>query len=492
MLTQICRIAVLLLLCKSYAFGQNSDLDSLRQTLGSTSNIDHKIDTYLEIAKVLQPNQSSEALSYCEQALELAKDSENPRNVSKVYNQLGIYWHDQNNLEKSTENYFEALRALPEHDDNIELAARINHNIGWNFQTQKDYKRALDYYLKSKELTEQTENLRDLGLLLNNIGVIYKNEGLLDEALQTFRASLDVNKQTDQLANQLSNINNIGVIYLSQGKYPLAIEYFSQAFHLNLKRNDKSEAANNLNNLGTAIFRSGSIEEAADTLESALRMAGELHLPELRHQVLKGLYDICLVKQDYKQALSHYTTYTALGDSLFRKGEYTALVELEAKYKVTQNERAIQLSQTQLLNQQLINAIILTALALAIMAIAFLTWVFMIKKKNEKELLALNKEIDSKNEKIQAINQNLEKTIEQRTQTIQAKNERLKEFAFMNSHKIRRPLSNLLGLVSLLQEEGNSPEETQDLIAMTEKSALELDDIIFEINHQLREDKSPG
>lgn len=61
--------------------------------------------------------------------------------------------------------------------------------------------------------------------------------------------------------------------------------------------------------------------------------------------------------------------------------------------------------------------------------------------------------------------------------------ERLKEIAFLQSHEVRRPLSNILSIVELLQEESEFKENDKYsyLLNYLRQSAAELDDVVKKI-----------
>ena len=63
-------------------------------------------------------------------------------------------------------------------------------------------------------------------------------------------------------------------------------------------------------------------------------------------------------------------------------------------------------------------------------------------------------------------------------QTIEAQNERLKEIAWTQSHIVRVPLANIMGLVELLTENMDESGPQKELIAHLSSSSAELDDII--------------
>jgi len=63
-------------------------------------------------------------------------------------------------------------------------------------------------------------------------------------------------------------------------------------------------------------------------------------------------------------------------------------------------------------------------------------------------------------------------------------NEQLKEIAWINSHEVRRPLSNILGLINLIRNSALESEEMVELIELLEKSSKELDNAVILINRQ--------
>lgn len=92
------------------------------------------------------------------------------------------------------------------------------------------------------------------------------------------------------------------------------------------------------------------------------------------------------------------------------------------------------------------------------------------------------------NEDLRRLNEMLEIKVAERTKGLKEKNEQLTEYAFVNSHLLRAPLSRILGISQLLQ--ANSSKEDLDLINAMKNSADELDAIIRRINVLLDEEGS--
>ncbi|MFY0625065.1 MAG: hypothetical protein JXR07_02140 [Reichenbachiella sp.] len=66
-------------------------------------------------------------------------------------------------------------------------------------------------------------------------------------------------------------------------------------------------------------------------------------------------------------------------------------------------------------------------------------------------------------------------------------NEKLAEYIWINSHEIRRPMSNILGLIELAKNDNLTLEE---LIAILEKEAVQMDKVIQKINLALSNEES--
>lgn len=111
--------------------------------------------------------------------------------------------------------------------------------------------------------------------------------------------------------------------------------------------------------------------------------------------------------------------------------------------------------------------------------------IVMISNKAELNKKYLN-EIEDRNVDLKLLNESLDQKVKQRTKVLQQQNEQLKEYAYINSHLLRAPLSSILGLIQLF-EKGRVPEDDNELIAHLKKSGMDLDRIIRRITAALDE-----
>lgn len=123
-----------------------------------------------------------------------------------------------------------------------------------------------------------------------------------------------------------------------------------------------------------------------------------------------------------------------------------------------------------------------------IMTIYIMSWIFInltlvyVYRINWKAYV----ELQEKNEIIESLNQNLEAKVEKRTKRLKEQNEKLREFAFVNSHVLRAPVSRILGLVNLLIKSAVSQTD-KEIIQYLDESAKELDTVTRNLSVTLRE-----
>jgi hypothetical protein len=100
------------------------------------------------------------------------------------------------------------------------------------------------------------------------------------------------------------------------------------------------------------------------------------------------------------------------------------------------------------------------------------------RRRDEKKLIEKQAEI------IQ-INASLEERVKARTIELEKQNNQLAEYAYINSHLLRAPLSRLLGLVNLLRYSDVSGAERELIISYIQHAGEELDLVVAKINKAL-------
>ncbi len=101
-----------------------------------------------------------------------------------------------------------------------------------------------------------------------------------------------------------------------------------------------------------------------------------------------------------------------------------------------------------------------------------------------KKLVSQNEEILAINDRLKDVNKLLEEKVQERTAELENQNRQLSEYAFINAHLLRGPLSSILGVVHLLKGTRVQAEE-KELMLHLDESCKKLDQVINNINKAL-------
>jgi tetratricopeptide (TPR) repeat protein len=93
--------------------------------------------------------------------------------------------------------------------------------------------------------------------------------------------------------------------------------------------------------------------------------------------------------------------------------------------------------------------------------------------------------IKQHNKEIAHINEGLEQRVKQRTEELEIQNKRLVEYAFINSHLLRGPLSRILGLINLMEHDHTMKDS--EMLDLLRKSGDELDQVVGKISNALND-----
>lgn len=105
-------------------------------------------------------------------------------------------------------------------------------------------------------------------------------------------------------------------------------------------------------------------------------------------------------------------------------------------------------------------------------------------KEKGKVIEGYNEELSALNEELKITNESLEAAVRHRTSVLEQQNKQLSEYAFINSHLLRAPLSRILGLTYIISKEKLDIKDSKLLNALTTASE-DLDDIVRKISSLL-------
>ncbi len=380
-----------------------------------------------QLGGALMYSQPLAAMKYARQGLALSEKAKYSLGTVRNLNRLGTIYRNVGSYAKALELHMEALRVAKKNDD-LDGMARINNSIGILYSEQKDSKRAIEYFTKTKNLAQQLQDNKLLEIALTNLGFDYALIDELDSAqTHTLRAY--------ELAVRQGNKNSSGVLFLNLGyvhyrkkEYPLALAYYRRSVPI-------SEAVNDKRYLGQTYFEMARTFRETNTLDScliyaqkSLELAKEVDNP-------KGTLDVSTLlteffeDRDKAKAYEYFKIATQAREKMFDREKVKQIQSLDFKEQL----RLQQVESDRVEYEGRILTKTLVAGLFALMIIVFLLY------RNSRNRRKANVLLEKQKNELQATLNELEIT---QSQLIQSeKMASLGELTAGIAHEIQNPLN---------------------------------------------------
>ncbi|PIB33966.1 hypothetical protein BFP72_00210 [Reichenbachiella sp. 5M10] len=484
----------------------------LFQALGDTTNTINSLNNLGGLYRKL--GQYAEAFEYYQEAENIAKAIKSDGLTAITYNNLGILYKTVGEYDSAIVYYFKSIELKQKR--NMSVSSNYT-NIGLIKLDLGDYNDAEEYFSKALELEALSNDHWGVANCLENIGSVKLQTGQYDEAYDYFEQALDGFVKLQAKSSIAINYDYLGQVLLKQRRYTLANEYLEKSKDLYHEINDKLGLSQINNTLAQSNLHIRQFDlSTAQALES-LHLAQDIGALKEASEAAKTLYEIYGQLEDGKNTYKFSKLHIQLKDSLFDNQKLEYITRLESKQQLSLIEREnlllmkenqlrekkLEASHLRIQRQNIIQMALIVCLICAIVT-ALIWYLFNHKKRKTIRILEeLNNEILLQKEKIanqaielhqvngemRSMNESLEFLVKERTKKIESQNEKLRDYAFANSHEVRAPLSNLLGLINISKFENLSSEEQELIIEKIHSSALDLDHVITKVNKILEEEK---
>lgn len=431
-------------------------VDSLIQSLSSVSNDTVKTRTYNRIFNELSVLDVSQARQYAQAGLTLAQKMKWPKGIAvfqhnigqsfssagqydsaKYYYELALSAHDlagdrynmaitYNNLGAAAQNiradyttaadyYFRALQQAEALNDSTLLALTLS-NVSNIFSLQKNYPKALDYGRRALKICEVSGTPDEVANSLHGLGKTYYASGDTVSAKDHFQKALMIYERTGNMTGLASTWSGLSLVYGNDLRRVLEARLRSK------KLWDETnplhpEAITNLGNLGIVYLdivrydtlhlikrddlvpgkRPLLLKKSTEYLQAAIQLAEQTGDLDNRSFFVGALAELQEFTGDYKNAFYNYRLSKEIQDSIYSQEVKNKIAEANSRREIDQKNAELRINQLALHNQRK------TLWGLA--AGLFLVGVIGIllyrqnqsRKKTNRQLLTLNKELDDAN-----------------------------------------------------------------------------------------------
>lgn len=488
---------------------QNKLLDSLHCRLRQKVNDTIRVDILNALALEYTHTSVQVADLYVAQATNLAESLSYQKGLAISDGYKGIVYFLSGRQDLAMQNYLKALAYFEEKRDIVQIS-RWNHNIAGIFFQQKNYGRAIEYSNRAIDVIVSggLQNLIYLPKYHAGLSMIYLEMGNKSKALDEINEAFAIAQKLNDPSLLPSIYHQLGSVHLQLGKTARAKELLEEGLFICKQLKDYGNMVEISTLLSDVYFNVKSQRLAFARLVDADTIAKSYGSAETNAVMNKYFAQYYKKTDRFDSALSRYEKYVELQNELVKKEKSNNAQAMEIIFQSTKKDRELLIKAKEIgFMRQVVrgqNRLLLFSL---LCLVSIIVWAFMlyrinrIRKEANEQLLKLNNEVSAKNQEIlfqsekmkdlldeiSSMNENLERLVEERTVKLKTQNEKLINYAFLNSHKLRGPLARILGITNLLSYQ-SLPKEASELNGHLQLSAQELDTVVREISRSIETD----
>lgn len=416
-------------------YSQLPQLDSLKYVISNAREDTTKVNILVEFSGSLAASDSTEAIRYANEAIELGNQLGFQKGVGYAYKNIGLTYYFVGKYLDAAYNWQQALEIFRSIEHKQGEANMLN-NLGAINNNEGDDSKALELYLESLDVSEEIGDKVRIYTALQNIGLIYgKKEATFEKALEYYFRALPISEELGDQYDIGHITGNIGEIYFKQGDDVTALEYFERchdAFkkdpngnvpfaltyigRVHAKRGDfdtaiqlQKEAYTNAGSsdakvgmaqaclgLADTYVKMKDIKSAVSTFNKAKIIAEELGLDYELQDAYRGLAQSYAKESDYFNAYFNQILLTNINDSLYQKSNEKRIAITNLNFNIAEQQGEIELQELTIKNQKFAKNAFLAGLIL-ILIIAFIIF------RNYLQKVKTNKILDKQKDEIESL-----------------------------------------------------------------------------------------
>lgn len=364
-------------------FGQNENIDSLKNVFKKERRDSSKVSTLIELSSQYYRSDPKEALKIATQAKELAEKSGFRSGLAYAHKAIGMSYYFQNNWIDAMVEWKLALEVFESINDLNGVSNMLN-NLGAVHFNGGDDEKAIDYYLQSLRVAEKTHDSLRIVTALVNIGTVYLNKkssrnlafqyyqralpisvklgnydaigtcavnmGEIylqdknnpDSALIYFEEALDA-YQKSATGNIAFALKSIGRVYAVRKEFDKAIQFQTKAYQLAMSQDARLEMSQSLLSLADTYQRKGDVPKAIETFNKAKELSvaiGALYEMQNSYQGLANSYSEI---SEFKKAYNNQVLFSQMKDTLYNAEMDKKLQAQSLSYEIEKKQGKISL-----------------------------------------------------------------------------------------------------------------------------------------------------
>ena len=419
-------------------------VNDLKKALKIAAKDTARVKALIESADDSLRSNPGKAFEYATEALKLSKKLDYTEGIANCHTMLGSYYYYTSEFAGARKEFELAKKQYLVISDDEGVAICYN-NLGGIYLKLGYFIESMENFTKAGEIFEKTGYMEGAASLYNNMAIICKKQGNHDEALNYYKKALEINTRINDIKALSSNLHNLGSLSFELGNNNEAIDYFTRALKLCKVENDDigyartvqaiatvyqdmgkitqaidcytkasvifnkvgdlDAIAECLNKTGVIYFNDKKIEQARKNFEQSLKIGKTIGSLPLQRFAYGWLIEVDSIQGNMVAALSKYSMYKLICDSILNEEKSHQLTDLRLKYEKEKAENQQQL--TQLAYENLIkesslqkNRYIIALLSLCVLLITITTIIIFQKRRITSQRKIFNLELEKLRQQI--------------------------------------------------------------------------------------------
>ncbi|MBL3657632.1 tetratricopeptide repeat protein [Fulvivirga sediminis] len=516
-------VLFMMLYCITFLYGQDVNVDSLKEALNSNLPDSTRFATLNELAwegyLFTIPDSSC---YYAKLHFSFAKQIGNKQQMATALNTLGTAYYMMGDYARASQEFYKSLKIKEDIHDIKGMAATLN-NLGMINDSQDDFESATKNYQSAIDLINSLPDFQNNKVLkkvlvasYQNLAAVYANMEKHDLAFSYFNKTLELTEAHELPRERAYALSNIGQIYLTKDQPNKALEYYSKSYQIISQLHDQVGVTHALNDFAYAYYELKNYDSAISFGQRALKQAQNINSAIEIEDAAEILYKSYKQQSKYDDALTMLELYSSTKDSLESARNTEVVVNQRYKYQYEKQAAAdsaafaaqkemhelLIFKQEEKLKSAKIQQFLLLSLLILLIILIAVSYKAYTRIKNRNNIIALQKKksdqqrdkiayqnqlLEEKNQEITKFNTNLELLIHQRTQELKASLKQISQYQHNLAHDIRAPYTTLVGLLNLFNDERTTHKQKEEIIEHLEKTTKSFSVVLKDISLQLNE-----
>ena len=475
----------------SFSQSFTQQIDRLKDLLGSEVNLEKEVDLLNDISYAFRRILPDSTLVYAEEALSLALQIGYTQGIAEAYKNKGIAHFKLGSGEDSTIHFYRLAFTYADKIGDYYTQVACLNNIGLIEVQHLNYNLALENYFKALEIFEEHIQVpnRLLALIFGNIGYIKFKLGQYEQALVYYKKCLEVADKLDlpiiysiyldeqvqtkmalkQYDEAISDIERImplqeeledweskmetllsyAEIEIKLKRFESAFEHAQDAFSIAQSYRFANRSAYALLTMSRSLKGQEKWEEALVHAREAKYISHKSESLSIKVQALELFHQIYAGLGELDSAYTYSLLFNQARERVVNSRYEEIASDMDAKMNIQGREQEIEQLQMEKSRQRtfilLVSGICLLCLGLLLVAIRL----YWLKHATAKMLNAKNNALELANQELRSVEEVLNQKNEELNTYIDS-NMQLENFAYLASHDLREPITNVLGFTDYL------------------------------------------